>query len=54
MPPAELSLPYTANTKKRCDMLVERIAKLYDIDTTKKEPSINSFRGFYTDDEYSY
>jgi hypothetical protein len=35
-PPAALSLPFTTNTKKRCDVLVERIAKLYDVDTTKK------------------
>ena len=34
--PEELSLPYTANPKKRCAMLVERISKLYNIDTTKK------------------
>ena len=47
--PTELSLPYTTNTKKRCDILVERIAKLYDIDTTKK-PTYKLVRGFYADE----
>lgn len=48
-PPQELLLPYTTNTKKRCEVLVNRIAKLYDIDTTKK-PSYKLVRGVYTDD----
>ena len=47
-PPAELSLPYTKNTKKRADALVARIAKLYDIDK-EKEPSYKLVRGFYKD-----
>ncbi len=40
--PAELSLPYTTNSKnskKRYDVLVERIGKLYDIDTSEKAKS---------------
>ena len=44
-PPAELSLPYTTNRKKR---MVARIAKLYDIDK-EKEPSYKLCRGFYKD-----
>ncbi len=45
-PPAELSLPYTTNAKRRADALVTRIAKLYDIDK-EKEPSYKLIRGFY-------
>jgi hypothetical protein len=51
-PPAELSLPYTTNTKKRRDVLVERIAKLYDIDTTKK--SSYKLVRHYADDVVRY
>ena len=47
-PPAELSLPYTTNTKKRMVALVARIAKLYEIDK-EKEPSYKLIRGFYKD-----
>ena len=48
-PPAELSLPYTTNTKKRMVALVARIAKLYEIDK-EKEPSYKLIRGFYQSD----
>ena len=37
--------------KKRYDMLVERIGKLYDIDTSEKaKSSYKLVRGTYTDD----
>ena len=52
-PPSELSLPYTTNTKKRCAILVERIAKLYEIDTTKK-PVYKLVRKICTDDVVRY
>ena len=50
-PPAELSLPYTTNTKTRRDVLVERIGKLYNIDTSEKsKSSYKLVRGIYRDD----
>ena len=52
-PPAELSLPYTTNTKKRMVALVARIAKLYEIDK-EKEPSYKLIRGFYQSDLVQY
>ena len=49
--PKELSLPYTTNTAKRHDVLVERIGKLYDIDTGEKaKSSYKLVRGTYRDD----
>jgi hypothetical protein len=52
-PPAELSLPYTTNTKKRTVALVSRIAKLYEIDK-EKEPSYKLNRGFYQSEFVQY
>ena len=53
--PKELSLPYTTNTAKRHDVLVERIGKLYDIDTSEKaKSSYKLVRDTYTDDRTDF
>lgn len=55
-PAAELLLPYTNTIKKRADVLVTRIAELYDIDKEKK-PSYKLIRGLYNENgvvQYPY
>lgn len=54
LPPQEkLSLPYTTNRKERINALVPRIAKLYNIDKTKK-PSYRIEWGYYHDGIVKY